>query len=338
MIPETFATHSLPAVEQFEAWRSWYGPVFDSTPRRPVEEGFRGKAVSWLLNGLTFSHVSAQAVDNARTRTHIRRSPVDHWVVTSYTRGTTRIGMRGTSLETFPGAPFIVSLAEEVTAERSNDNDRIQLHLSRDGFQEIAAMLDATQGMNLNTPQGKLLADYMLLLERNLPDLAPEDGPRLCNAVKAMLEACLAPSDGRLMVAASQVNVTLMERVRRVVGKHLRSPSFGPDKLCREAATSRSQLYRLLEGEGGVARYIRRRRLSESFAILCDASNNLAVGSIAEMFCFADTSSFSRAFRREFGASPGDVRAASSCGLRPAMPPVGREQNVNTFADCLRSY
>jgi len=338
MIPETFATHSLPAAEQFEAWRSWYGPVFDSTPRRPVEEGFRAKAVTWVLNGLTFSHVSAQAVDGARTRAHIRRSPVDHWVVTSYTRGTTRIGMQSTSLEPVPGAPFIVSLAEEVTAERSNDNDRIQLHLSRDGFQEIAAMLDAARGLILNTPQGRLLADYMLLLERNLPDLAPEDGPRLRNAVKAMLEACLAPSDGRLMVAASQVNVTLMERVRRAVGKHLRSPSFGPDKLCREAATSRSQLYRLLEGEGGVARYIQRRRLSESFAILCDASNSLSIGAIAEMFCFADTSSFSRAFRREFGASPGDVRAASSCGLRPATPTVAREQNVNTFADCLRSY
>src|SRR5262249_57558727 len=77
---------------------------------------------------------------------------------------------------------------------------------------------------------------------------------------------------------------------------------------------------------------------SESFAILCDASNSLSVGAIAEMFCFGDTSSFSRAFRREFGASPGDVRAASSCGLRPVTPAVAREQNVNTFADCLRSH
>jgi AraC-like DNA-binding protein len=106
----------------------------------------------------------------------------------------------------------------------------------------------------------------------------------------------------------------------------------------RRGKRARSQLYRLLEGEGGVARYIQRRRLSESFAILCDASNSLSVGAIAEMFCFADTSSFSRAFRREFGASPGDVRAASSCRLRPATPTLAAERNVNTFADCLRSY
>ena len=114
---------------------------------------------------------------------------------------------------------------------------------------------------------------------------------RLKDAVQAMVEACVAPSAERLVKAGSQINLTLMERVRRAVGKHLRSQTLGPDKLCREAATSRSQLYRLLASEGGVATYIQRRRLSESFAILCDVSNNLSIGRLAETLCFADASS-----------------------------------------------
>ena len=338
MIPETFATHSLPLAEQFEVWRSWYGPVFDSVPRVPIEEGFQAKVVSWILDGFTVSRVSAQAVNGVRTRAHIRRSPVDHWVVTCYTRGRTKIGMPSTSLEPVLRAPFIVSLAEEVTTERNNDNNRVQFHLARDRFQKIAAMLDAARGVPLNSPQGRLLADYMLLLERNLPSLAPEDAPRLRNAVEAMLEACLAPYAGKLVKASSQINATLMERVRCVVGRHLRAPSLGPDMLCREAATSRSQLYRLLEGEGGVARYIQRRRLAESFTPLSDTANTLSIGGIAEVLCFADSSSFSRAFRREFGMSPGDVRTASLCGLPPAAPAIAGERNINTFADCLRSF
>ena len=97
------------------------------------------------------------------------------------------------------------------------------------------------------------------------------------------------------------------------------------------------QLYRLLEGEGGVARYIQRRRLSESFAILCDTSNNFSIASIAETLCFADASNFSRAFRREFGMSPRDVRTASLVGLAPAATSKGATgSETHSFADYLR--
>ena len=152
-----------------------------------------------------------------------------------------------------------------------------------------------------------------------------------------MIEACLAPSADRMERAGPQVNVTLMERVRRAVSKHLRSPSLGPAKLCREVAMSRSHLYRLLEGEGGVARYIQRRRLSESFHPVRDAANDLSIGSIAEALCFADASSFSRAFRREFGMSPSDVRAASLEGMPGGTAATAGGLPLHNFNDCLRN-
>ena len=208
-----------------------------------------------------------------------------------------------------PGCRTSSRSERRLSSERSLD--RIQLYLARDSFQAIAPLLDAARGQALDTPEGHLLADYMLLLERNIPDLPAEDGAKLALAIQAMLSACLAPSADRLAEAGRHIDLTLMERVRQAVRRNLRSPSLGPDKLCREAATSRSQLYRMLEGEGGVAHYIQRRRLSESFSMLCDASNNLSIGKVAEILCFADGSSFSRAFRREFGMSPSDVRAGA---------------------------
>jgi AraC-like DNA-binding protein len=154
-----------------------------------------------------------------------------------------------------------------------------------------------------------------------------------------MLLACLAPTADSQLEARDQIRLTLMERVRQAVRRNLRSPSLGPARLCREAAASRSQLYRLLESEGGVAHYIQRRRLSESFSMLCDAQNDLPIGQVAEMLCFSDASSFTRAFRREFGVSPSDVRAATHAGLPPAplsKLPLG--SGARTFSDCLRSY
>ena len=336
MDPEKFTTNSLPASDQLETWSSWYGSVFETSSLQP-EEGFEAVNLTWRLDGLVFSRVSTPAISVVRTKTHIRRTPVDHWAITLSSHGATDLTSREASLRAPAGVPFVLSLGEEMHNERGED-ERLQLYLARDSFHGIGPMLDAVRGSVLNAGTGKLLADYMLLLERNLSSLAPDDAARLPGAVQAMLGACLAPSVERVATARRSIDLTLMERVRQAVRKHLRSPSLGPDKLCREAATSRSQLYRLLEGEGGVAHYIQRRRLSESFAILCDLSNGFSINAIAEALCFVDASSFSRSFRREFGMSPREVRAAALAGLTPVAKPKGPDGPVAySFADSLRT-
>ena len=338
MTPERFATHSLPASNQLEAWRVWFRSVFDVMPRQSLDGGFPAETQLWKLGGLTVSRVSAPSISVARTKTLIRRNPVDHWVITLGNRVTTAVRTDDVSLEAPAGMPFVVSLGNELISERRQD-ERLQLYLARDSFREIGQILDAAQGTVLNTSLGKLLADYMLLLERSLPDLAPEDLPRLAGAVKAMVGACIVPSPERVAVAASQIGLGRLERLRRAVRRHLRSPALGPDMLCREVGTSRSQLYRLLQGESGVARYIQRQRLLEGHAALCDVSNTKPIAVIADELCFADASGFSRAFRHEFGMSPSDVRAASLAGLTPAALPkdhVGPE--VRNLSDCLRAF
>lgn len=336
MTPATFMTHSLPASEQFEAWRSWYASIFEIIARQPVAEGFRGKAVTWMLDGFAFSRVSTPPISANRSKINTRREPLDHWCV-SLCKTNSSEYQGGSGWSMVPAmVPYVFSLGEEMSGERSRH--RIQLYLARDSFQTIAPLLDAARGMALETPEGRLLADYMILLERNIPDLPALDAAKLAVAIQAMLSACLAPTSGRVAEAERHIDLTLMERVRQAVRRNLRSPSLGPDRLCREAATSRSQLYRLLEGEGGVVHYIQRRRLSESFSILCDVSNNVSIGRVAEMLCFADASSFSRAFRREFGMSPSDVRAGAIGGLPPTPPPRNAiASGAHSFSEILHS-
>lgn len=335
MISTTFETLSLPPRHQFEAWRDWYSSLLDTTVSTSLDKGFAARNEVWSLGGLTISRGSAQAISSSRPKALIRRTPVDHWVLTVCKRSTVALSTRNESVTVQPGIPYVISLADEMATVK-DDYERVQFYLSRDTFMHIGSALDDARGRPMETSAGRLLADYMLLMVKNLPDLPPDDGPRLVTAVEAMIGACLAPPADRTANVQVQMDFTLMERVRRAVRAHLRSPSLGPDKLCREAATSRSQLYRLLEGEGGVAHYIQRQRLSESFVMLCDVSNALPIGRIADVLCFADASSFSRAFRREFGMSPRDVRSASQAGLLP-VPPVKEmaPMAVHYFADCL---
>lgn len=335
MIAHAFSTQRLPLSEQFEAWCRWYTPTFEVRSLQSRQDGFPADSRNWRVGGLAVSHVSSPPTSVSRSKSNIRRSPVDHWAIALSRSRTTRVKVRDTSLDVPAGTPFVLSVGEEWRIDRTEHDNRLVLLLSRDHFGRIAHLLDALRATILPASQARFLADYMLVLERNLPSLAATDLARFPSAVEAMLAACLAPSADRLAAARDQIDLTLMERVRQAVRRNLRSPSLGPDKLCRETAMSRSQLYRVLESEGGAAHYIQRRRLSESFSILCDASNTYPIARVAEALCFADASSFTRAFRHEFGVTPREVRAASLAGQVPIATKAGSVDGVD---DSLRGF
>jgi len=336
MDPWKFSTEPLPSGDQLEAWSGWFRPVFDVHPEEAERPGFEAEYLAWNIGDITLTWNSAPATRTVRTPWHLRHSPVDHWVITYSTDGATALSTDSGHLKVPAGVPLVWSLGHSSDSRRTG-TERLQLYLPRDSFAKIGASLDKASGSALDTPTGRLLAEYMSLLHRNLDGLASEDVVRLRDAIEAMVAAALLPSDEQIVNASPHVELTLMERVRRAVRRNLRSPLLGPDMLCREAAMSRSKLYRVLEREGGVASYIQRCRLSESFAMLCDVSSP-TVASIAETLCFADASSFTRAFRREFGIRPSDVRAAAVAGHR-VVPGTRQapQSEVLSFGDCLRA-
>jgi AraC-like DNA-binding protein len=179
----------------------------------------------------------------------------------------------------------------------------------------------------------------MMALERRLSVVTEADLPRLTNAVGAMVAAAVAPSAERVAVARRQIDVGRKERVRQAIRRHLRTPTFGPTILCRLVGMSRSNLYRLFEDAGGVARYIQRQRLLEAHAVLTDRATKKSISAIADDLCFADASSFSRTFRREFGHSPGEVRSAALAGLAPPAMPRSSEPSAGAdFGELLRGF
>ena len=316
MQPDIFSTRSLSADEQLDAWRGWFHTVFDVAPGPSAAPGFHAENRVWTLDGFAVSRVSAPPLKASRTNAHIRRNPIDHWIVT-LGNATTGIETPNAAMVVPERRPFILSLGNAFVSER-NDDDRLQVYLARDSFRDIAPLLDAAQGRVLDTPLGQLLVDYMLLLERALPTLGAADLSLLKGALGAMIGACVLPSADRVAMADSQIKLTRLERVRQTIRRHLRSPGLGTDRLCREVGVSRSQLYRLLEGEGGVARYIQRQRLLEAYATLAGSSDKTPLATLATDLCFADASSFSRAFRHEFGVRPSDIRGNACAGPPPA--------------------
>ena len=334
----SFSTSSLPDHQQREAWRAWFSPLFDL--RWPSEEAklpFEADSVTWSAGGAILSRVRAPKLHSLRHARHVRNDPTDHWVIAVGTRES-RITLAEEGLLVAAGAPFLVSLADTVESDRDAD-DRLHLYLPRDRFAALAPELDKANGRVIEGGLGQLLADYLRLLERSLPMLADDELAPLGNAIQAMVAACVAPTAARVAETGGQIDVTRLERVRQVIRRRLHSATLTPGSLCRDVGMSRSQLYRLLEGEGGVIRYIQRHRLRAIHAALSNPGDDRSIAVLAESCGFYEPSTFSRTFRREFGATPSDVRAASRIGaaLAPGWKPL-QQMDFTSLSSCLRGF
>jgi len=94
---------------------------------------------------------------------------------------------------------------------------------------------------------------------------------------------------------------------RHFIEQHLADETLGTDTVCAHLRISRSTLYRVFAGLGGVADYIRERRLSRVHRILSGSHDRLNMARLAEAHGFKSASHFSRAFRQEFGYSPSEA-------------------------------
>lgn len=318
MTPSFFTTQDLAPQDQLQAWQEWFSPVFEISPTESNDE-FRAQNSVWSLGDLVISRVVAPSVRVVRTKAHLAKAPIDHWVLTYCEQGATAVQTPRGEFDAAGGVPFLWSLGEEFESERT-DVDRIQIMMSRDAFHDLAPLLDASRGSTLETAWGGLLGDYIIAVERWLPSMKASDMPRLAAAVRNMVAACVAPSAERAAVAWKGIENGLLERAKRTIQRHLRSPKLQPAMLCRTLGISRSQLYRLFEQTGGVVRYIQRQRLLSIYDLLSDPGDQRTIAAIAGEFCFADPSSFGRAFRLEFGHAASDVRSAAKAGIRLTAP------------------
>src|SRR6185436_7085639 len=87
MDPYRFSTQQFCARDQKDAWTEWFQPVFDVHAEGTDKPGFAAEYSIWDFADLSFTRVSAPATRTVRTLANLRRSPVDHWVISYCQRG-----------------------------------------------------------------------------------------------------------------------------------------------------------------------------------------------------------------------------------------------------------
>ncbi|SEQ41441.1 transcriptional regulator, AraC family [Devosia sp. YR412] len=325
-----FTNRHLPHALQYDAWRDMVQPIME-LDAEPSAAGYAVEIKAWDLGRLALTRSTTPPATFHRDTLHIRSKGLDHWCFVAVKTGSVETTRPGRTNQIYPGTLFIKSLHSPLAGSKT-ETSGLCIFVPRDFCRERVGALDAADDTVLCSGLGRLLAAYLVDLDRQLRRMTEDEIPSILAATHAMIDACIAPTPDRLADASAPINATLLERARELVQTNLLSPTLGVDEICRTLGISRSRLYRLFEDLGGVVHYIRSRRLLDAHRVLSAGTDNRPIVNIAAERDFLDPADFSRAFKREFGYSPREVRL----GLRPpSQPQANNTEPVGTFADLL---
>ena len=295
-------TLEFPAPDQFEVFRALQSEAVDGQLISSRGPSFPARQMVWDLNRMLFTYIKYPGDGYTHRWSHLKRPKVDHW----YLMLPFQFAHSGERDERAAASPSLHCLAKPFEFVTSA-HGYMALIVPRE-ILDPTPVLDQMADTLFEGGIGSILADYLLLLNRSLPELRITEVAAIAEATRNLLTACMAPSRERLVNVRNPIDMTLLERARVRVSRRLLDPDLTPETLCRDLRVSRSRLYRLFEPTGGIYSYIRRHRLLQARDALADNTDMRSIGEIAEQWGFVDPSAFSRAFKHEFGISPKEAR------------------------------
>jgi AraC-like DNA-binding protein len=250
-----------------------------------------------------------------------KRTGADDWVVRVRSLPTVP-RRREICFETGPVEVIVGSLRDSVS-DAPPGPDQIAVILPAGMDPALDAVFLARGKGKIVGPRATMLGRFLLLLSDFLPAAEEDDLRRLDMVLRNVIQTAL-PADGSgLAPAPDRAKVRLRTRIDRVIHQNIASARLDAARIAKLAETSRTTLYRLFEGRGGVAAHVQRLRLERVRVALCDpAQSSIPIAALAERCGFHCVASFNRSFRRAYGTTPGEVRAAALAPASPALPPV----------------
>jgi AraC-like DNA-binding protein len=322
-----FDTNDFPESQRFDTWRSAI-TTHQVTRGEPPGSPFDAVVDAWTLGEMVMTHSRIGAARMVRTADMAQQDGRDWILVLLMKSGTmsfaTEDGARQQTMRQGEVAVFdtICDFASDGSAM-----DSITCAISRRAFAQLTSEPPLHHGLIVEGAWGRLLADYLLSLVRQMPEMDAEDASSLTAAFVGLLTAALRATQPAENASISKAVATVRERVETYIEQHLTSGELASEQICAALALSPSSLYRAFAHAGGITAYIRKRRLEVIHALLNATPNGLSIGEIARQYGFVSAAHFSRAFRKQFGFSPRTARH----GAVLIRPPVEDADEVAVF-------
>ncbi|MDH6233106.1 AraC-like DNA-binding protein [Mesorhizobium soli] len=301
--------------ENYEYWRMGVASLFDAIPSGDGLDAFRADLASYNLGHFLIGKSSASAQRFVRSKERVAATGVDHLLVQLYVKGECAYNADGGVAKGGAGDIVCFDLSRPMQSQ-ATDMDIVSLILPRSMIRLPPRVIDGLHGARVDgsSALGVLLGEHMLTMAKIAPKLAGPEGKLAGEVASAIVSSGLSAAVAAEREALMDIN---LQTIQIFIERNLTNPLLSANMITRHFALSRSALYRLFEPVGGIANYIRERRLQ--FAHLKLTSVGSSRGSVAKLAYatgFASENAFSRAFQQHFGIRPSEAIRNAEAGIR----------------------
>ena len=309
-----FQSETMDAQANIAAWREAVATLFEVDDLAAGEPGpFRADLQSYAMGPVLFGRSRASGQRFRRTSETMARSGVDHVVVQLYVHGGYE-GVAGAQpIRVKAGDICVLDLAQTLET-RATAFENFTMVIPRPMIDRRLPQPDVLHGLVLdgNSVLARLLARHFVALFDCAPRMTFDECQAVIDGTISLIVSCLSGEMERRDVALGNVDNLSLIRIRQHIEARLGDAGLTAESVAAHFGLSRSTLYRILAPFGGVAEYIRNRRLHRAFFDLAGTSSKgPRVSEVARRWNLGSEANFSRAFKAAYGVNPKAARAAA---------------------------
>ena len=296
---------SRPPREQFGYWREVICEAF--VPLAPsllgAAESFHSTVETRPLSGVVRARIVSQPQRTSHGEREVARTEGEYVFLNLQTAGTCAVEQGGRRAVVRPGQFTVVDTAAPYHFRFDHPWGMVSYRIPHS---LLGARLDAVRRVTGGCCDPRGAGGVVTAVMSSMWDI--EDGPGASDLELALASALSAVA-GESLGGSGDRREALRREIEREVEASLSDPSFDVRAVSRRLGISPRTLHATVSSDGQTfAAMVRRRRLARAATLLADAGPGVTISEVAASVGYDGPSSFSRAFRREFGRTPTDVR------------------------------
>jgi AraC-like DNA-binding protein len=320
--PETWRLSEFAREDRTDAWRAVIDEThlsWDVRVAEPDRGDYDARVRRRRLGDLALVECACQPCSGFRGGRQLRRTAGEYVGVLVIVSGSEVVSQQDHQMTASPGTMLLWDSVRPAGFAARTALSKQTLLVPRDRFAALFPRPESVIGQQpLDGHAGRLFRSYLRFLTEHGPRLDEVAAAAAGNAALELLTAAVRPATA---VSPSTLHVATRAKVDDYIERHLGEPGLSPRQVALANCMSVRSLYLLFERDGDtVSAHIRLRRLARSRADLVRPGETAPITEIAFRWGFSDAANFSRAFRRQYGQSPSQVRRARSAAGNPASP------------------